>query len=159
MSSTRKVVIGAVAGGAIAVAVAIAAGGGAGAAAEPPVRSAQAGLIERFTVRLDARCQVAVLRIGLARSAPVGIVVDDSVAGRVPLGRVATSGARAAATGVSDVKIWDLTLSDGVELGPGRHRVVLRVLSADRRDVLDVSGPVAYTIPRAFARPPTRCGA
>ena len=156
MSSTRKVAIGAVAGG-IVIAVAVA--GGGGAAAVPAARSAQADLVERFTVRLDARCQVAVLRIRLARPAPVGIIVDDSVAGRVPLGRVATSGARAAATGVGDVKIWDLTLSNGVELRPGRHRVVLRVLSADGRDVLDVSDPVAYTIPRAFARPPTRCGA
>ena len=99
------------------------------------------------------------LRIRLAGPAPVGIVVDDSPAGPVPLGRVAKSGAGAAATGVSDVKVWDLTLSNGDELRPGRHRVVLRVLSADRRDVLDISDPVAYTIPRAFARPPTRCGA
>ena len=156
MSSTRTVVIGAAAAVVGATATAVALGGGA--AAEPPVRPAQAGLIERFTVRLDARCQVAVLRIRLERSAPVGIVVDDSPAGRVPLGRVAASGLRAAATGVSDVKIWDLTLPNGDELRPGRHRVVLRVLSADRRDVLDVSDPVAYTIPRAFARPPTRCG-
>ncbi len=120
------------------------------------MRSAQADLIERFTVRLDARCQVAVLRMRLARSAPVGIVVDGT--GRVPLGSVRTSGVRAAATAIDDVKIWDLTLSNGVELRPGRHRVVLRALSADRRRVLDVSEAVTYSIPRAFAKAPMRCG-
>ena len=56
------------------------------------------------------------------------------------------------------MKVWDLTLSNGAELRPGRHTVVLRALSADRSEVLDVSAPVTYTIPRAFARPPTRCG-
>ncbi len=52
----------------------------------------------------------------------------------------------------------DLTLSNGTEIGPGRHRVVLRALSADRSQVLDVSDPVRYTIPRSFAKAPVRCG-
>lgn len=122
------------------------------------VRAADANLIERFTVSLDARCRVAVLRMRLSRSVPVGILVDGT--GRVPLGtlRGATSAAQAAASSVSDVKIWDLSLSNGTELRPGRHRVVLRALSADRSDVLDVSEPAAYTIPRSFAKAPTRCG-
>ena len=154
MSATRNVVI-----GAVAVLAGSAAAFGGGVAAEPSVRSAQAAdLIQRFTVRLDARCRVAVLRMRLSRAAPVGIIVDDSPAGRVPLGRVTTSGARAAAAAIDDVKIWDPTLSNGAELAPGRHRVVLRALSADRRRVLDVSEAVTYTIPRTFAKAPTRCG-
>lgn len=126
------------------------------AAAVPAVQAAQANLIERFTVRLDARCHVAVLRMRLSRSVPVGIVIDRD--GRVPLGRVSASAARAAASAISDVKVWDLTLSNGTEIGPGRHRVVLRALSADRSEVLDVSDPVSYTIPRSFATAPVRCG-
>ena len=153
MNSTRNVVL-----GTVAVVAAAAAALGGEVAAEPTVRSAQADLIERFSVRLDVRCQVAVLRIRLARPAPVGIVVDGSPAGRVPLGRVTASTAQAASSSVSDVKIWDLTLSNGDELRPGRHRVVLRALSPDRREVLDVSGTVAYRIPRAFAEAPSRCG-
>ncbi len=120
-----------------------------------PAEPAQSDLIERFTVRLDSRCHVAVLRMRLSRRAPVGIIVQRF--GRVPLG-IASASTAAAATVVNDVKIWDLTLSNGVELRPGRYRVVLRALSADRDDVLDVSEAVAYTVPLAFARPPTRCG-
>ena len=124
--------------------------------ASPPAQPAQSDLIERFSVRLDSRCQVAVLRMRLSRSAPVGILVNR--VGRVPLGTASASRAAAAATAVNDVKIWDLTLSDGTELEPGRHRVVLRALSADRSRVLDVSDPVTYRIPRSFADAPTRCG-
>ena len=157
MNSTRTAAVVCVALATIGVAVATTTAGTIGrAAARASVRAAQANLIERFTVRLDARCHVAVLRMRLSRSAPVGIVIDGD--GRVPLGRVSASAARAAASAISDVKIWDLTLSNGTELAPGRHRVVLRALSADRSEVLDVSDPVAYTIPRSFAKAPLRCG-
>ena len=142
----------------VAVATTAAATLGGGTAAAPSVRAADANVIERFTVSLDARCHVAVLRMRLSRSVPVGILVDGVA--RVPLGspRRSVSAAQAAERSVSDVKIWDLSLSDGTELRPGRHRVVLRALSADRSGVLDVSEPVAYRIPRSFAKAPTRCG-
>lgn len=157
MNSTRTAAVVCVALATIAVAVATTAADTTDrAAAVPAVQTAQANLIERFTVRLDARCHVAVLRMRLSRSVPVGIVIDGD--GRVPLGRVSASAVRAAASAISDTKIWDLTLSDGTEVGPGRHRVVLRALSADRSEVLDVSDPVAYTIPRSFAKAPLRCG-
>jgi hypothetical protein len=145
----------AVAAGVVTVAVVTLVGG---AGATTPARPAQADLIRRFTVRLDARCHVAVLRIRLSRPAPVGIVPDGDPSIRVPLGRAAAA-AGAAATTVYDVKIWDLTLPDGTELRPGRHEVVLRALSADRSNVLDTSDPVAYRVPRSFAKAPTRCGA
>ncbi len=58
MNSTRNAVL-----RTAAVVAAAAAAFGGEVAAEPTVRSAQADLIERFSVRLDARCQVAVLRI------------------------------------------------------------------------------------------------
>lgn len=157
MNSTRTAAVVCVALATVGVAVATTTAGMSGrAGAVPAVHAAEANLIERFTVRLDARCQVAVLRIRLSRSLPVGIVIDGD--GRVPLGRASASAVRAAASAVSDVKIWDLTLSNGTELGPGRHRVVLRALSADRSQVLDVSDAVEYTIPRSFAKAPLRCG-
>lgn len=128
-------------------------------AAAPSVRAADANLIERFTVSLDARCHVAVLRMRLSRSARVGILVNgNGIVGRVPFGPVRGATAQAASSSVNDVKIWDLTLSDGTELRPGRYRVVLRALSADRKDVLDVSEAVAFRIPRSFAKVPARCG-
>lgn len=142
----------------VAVAMTAAATPGGGVAAAPSVRAADVTLIGRFPVSLDVRCHVAVLRMRLSRSVPVGILVDGVA--RVPLGppRRSVPGAQAAESSVSDVKIWDLMLSNGTELRPGRHRVVLRALSADRSDVLDVSEPVAYRIPRSFAKAPTRCG-
>lgn len=143
----------------VAVATTAAATLRGGTAAAPSVRAADANLIERFTVSLDARCQVAVLRMRLSRSVPVGILVNgNGLIGRVPLGPVRGAAAQAAASSASDVKIWDLTLSNGTELRPGRYRVVLRALSADRSDVLDVSESVAFRIPRSFAKVPTRCG-
>lgn len=92
---------------------------GGGAVAAPSVRAADVNLIERFTVSLDARCHVAVLRMRLSRSVPVGILVDGVA--RVPLGppRRSVSAAQAAESSVTDVKIWDLTLSNGTELRPG----------------------------------------
>ena len=143
----------------VAVATTAAATPRGGTAAAPLVQAADANLIERFTISLDARCRVAVLRMRLSRSVPVGILVDgNGIVGRVPFGRVRGAAAQAAASSVGDVKIWDLTLSNGTELGPGRYRVVLRALSADRSDVLDVSESVAFRIPRSFANVPTRCG-
>lgn len=138
---------------AVTAATAVTIAGATGAT--QPSQPAQSDLIKRFTVRLDSRCHVAVLRMRLSRSAPVGIAILGD--GRVPLGRASASAATAAAA-VNDVKIWDLTLSDGTELRPGRYKVVLRALSADRSRVLDVSDTVAYRIPRSFTRTPTRCG-
>ena len=142
---------------AVVMVTAAAVAAGAAAGTRSPARPAQADLIQRFTVRLDARCHVAVLRMRLARPLQVGIVPDRELVGRVPLGRAAAT-TSSAGKSITDVKIWDLTLPDGTELRPGRHEVVLRALSADRSKVLDTSDPVTYTIPRSFARTPTRCG-
>ena len=55
----------------VAVATTAAATLGGETPAAPSVRAADANLIERFTVSLDARCRVAVLRMRLSRSVPV----------------------------------------------------------------------------------------
>ena len=98
MNSTRTAALAGVALATIGVAVATTSAETIGrAAAGPSVRAAQANLVERFTVGLDARCHVAVLRMRLSRNVPVGIVIDGD--GRVPLGRLSAAAARAARTG------------------------------------------------------------
>jgi hypothetical protein len=113
-------------------------------------------IIQNASVTLDRRCHVAVVRVTLSRSAPVGLIVSSpslQFVGRVPFGP--QRGVFLAS--VRRTHVWDLSLPNGRYLAPGRYRIVVRALNPRRTRVLDRSRRLRLVIPRSFASPPTDC--
>ncbi len=139
-----------------------------GGSGQPAGDSAQ--IIKGYSMRLDRRCQVAVLDISLTRDAPLGL----RLIGRVPLGSprassvpiepgarrqfasltpvavVAQEDTEPASTGVHRTQAWDLSYPSGEYLAPGTHRATLRAFDAKRERVIDTFGPITLKIPKSF---------
>jgi hypothetical protein len=127
---------------------------------------ASAKVIESYSLKLDRRCQVAVIKAVLTRPAPVGIQIQGEMlrlVGRVPLVRrgrapLVHRGRGRASAVVHETFVWDLSLPSGRYLKPGRYTTVLRAFDAKRKRVIDRSKPVDLVIPDSFRSPPRDCG-